>query len=99
MREIWFAVLLALTFAIGIGSALTQPAWSAIVPELVPREDMVQAIALNGIGYNLTRAIGPATLAKIGYVSENQVLPLRLRVGSSTIRPRSHSLTENFPVC
>jgi MFS family permease len=52
--------LLVLTFAIGIGSALTAPAWSAIVPELVPREDMVQAIALNGIGYNLTRAIGPA---------------------------------------
>jgi MFS family permease len=52
--------LLALTFAIGIGSALTAPAWSAIVPELVPREDMVQAIALNGIGYNLTRAVGPA---------------------------------------
>ncbi|MDR3529038.1 MAG: MFS transporter [Rhodopila sp.] len=52
--------LLVLTFAIGIGSALTNPAWSAIVPELVPREDMVQAIALNGIGFNLTRAIGPA---------------------------------------
>jgi MFS family permease len=52
--------LLVLTFAIGIGSALTNPAWSAIVPELVPREDLVQAIALNGIGYNLTRAIGPA---------------------------------------
>ncbi|HBK09073.1 MAG TPA: MFS transporter [Acetobacteraceae bacterium] len=57
MTAFW---LLMLTFAIGIGSALTQPAWSAIVPELVPREDMVQAIALNGIGYNLTRAIGPA---------------------------------------
>jgi MFS family permease len=57
MTAIW---LLALTFAIGIGSALTAPAWSAIVPELVPREDMVQAIALNGIGYNLTRAVGPA---------------------------------------
>jgi MFS family permease len=54
------AWLLALTFAIGIGSALTAPAWSAIVPELVPREDLVQAIALNGIGYNLTRAVGPA---------------------------------------
>ena len=54
------AWLLVLTFAIGIGSALTTPAWSAIVPELVPREDMVQAIALNGIGYNLTRAVGPA---------------------------------------
>jgi MFS family permease len=53
-------LLLALTFMIGIGSALTAPAWSAIVPELVPREDLVQAIAMNGIGYNLTRAIGPA---------------------------------------
>ena len=52
--------LLVLTFAIGIGSALTAPAWSAIIPELVPRQDLVQAIALNGIGYNLTRAIGPA---------------------------------------
>lgn len=52
--------LLILTFAIGIGTALTAPAWSAIVPELVPRNDLVQAIALNGIGFNLTRAIGPA---------------------------------------
>src|SRR6267154_724640 len=33
--------LLILTFAIGIGAALTQPAWSAIIPELVPREDLV----------------------------------------------------------
>ena len=57
MTAFW---LLALTFAIGIGAAMTGPAWSAIVPELVPREDLVQAIALNGIGFNLTRAIGPA---------------------------------------
>jgi len=52
--------LLILTFAIGIGTALNNPAWSAVVPELVPREDLVQAIALNGIGFNLTRAVGPA---------------------------------------
>ena len=57
MTAVW---LLILTFAIGIGAALTAPAWSAIVPELVPREDLVPAIALNGIGFNLTRAIGPA---------------------------------------
>src|ERR1700693_321445 len=57
MTAFW---LLALTFMIGIGAAMTGPAWSAIVPELVPREDLVQAIALNGIGFNLTRAIGPA---------------------------------------
>jgi MFS family permease len=60
MHMMTAGTLLVLTFAIGIGAALTQPAWSAIVPELVPREDMVQAIALNGIGFNLTRAVGPA---------------------------------------
>jgi MFS family permease len=54
------ASLLILTFAIGIGSAMTGPAWGAIVPELVPREDLVQAIALNGIGFNIARALGPA---------------------------------------
>lgn len=52
--------LIVLTFAIGIGSAMYQPAWGATVPELVPRQDLVQAIALNGIGFNLARAIGPA---------------------------------------
>ena len=57
MTAFW---LLILTFAIGIGSALTAPAWSAIIPELVPREDLIGAITLNGIGFNLTRAIGPA---------------------------------------
>jgi MFS family permease len=54
------ASLLILTFAIGIGSAMTGPAWSAIVSELVPREDLVQAIALNGIGFNIARSLGPA---------------------------------------
>jgi MFS family permease len=52
--------LLILTFAIGVGSAMTGPAWGAIVPDLVPREDLVQAIALNGIGFNIARALGPA---------------------------------------
>ena len=52
--------LIALTFAIGIGAAMYQPAWGATVPEVVPRPDLVQAIALNGIGFNLARAVGPA---------------------------------------
>jgi predicted MFS family arabinose efflux permease len=52
--------LLLFTFLIGAGSALTWPAWSATTPELVPREDLVGAIALNGISFNLARAIGPA---------------------------------------
>lgn len=58
MITVWS--LLTLTFAIGIGSAMTAPAWGALAPELVPRNDLVQAIALNGIGFNLARAIGPA---------------------------------------
>lgn len=53
-------VLLGFTFAIGIGYALTAPAWNAIIPDLVPRGDLVQAIALGGIGFNLARALGPA---------------------------------------
>ena len=52
--------LVLLTFCIGIGSAMYQPAWGATVPEIVPRRDLVPAIALNGIGFNLARAIGPA---------------------------------------
>jgi MFS family permease len=52
--------LLALTFCIGAGSAMNFPAWAATTPELVPREDLVGAIALNGIGFNLARAVGPA---------------------------------------
>jgi MFS family permease len=53
-------ILLAFTFAIGIGTALEMPAWSAIVPELVPPEDLPAAIALNSIAINVSRAIGPA---------------------------------------
>ena len=52
--------LLALTFAIGAGSAMNSPAWQATTPELVPRSDLTQAIVLNGIGFNLSRAVGPA---------------------------------------
>ncbi|MBR0645815.1 MFS transporter [Plastoroseomonas hellenica] len=52
--------LLAITFGIGAGTAAIFPAMAATTPELVPREDLVQAIALNGIGFNLARATGPA---------------------------------------
>jgi MFS family permease len=52
--------LLVLTFAIGAGTAVIFPAWAAATPELVPRDDLVQAIALNGVGFNLARALGPA---------------------------------------
>jgi len=52
--------LLALTFALGMGTAAASPAWQATTPELVPRTDLTGAIVLNGIGFNLSRAVGPA---------------------------------------
>ena len=52
--------LLGLTFAIGVGTALTMPTLSAVVPELVPADELPSAIALNSIGVNLSRAVGPA---------------------------------------
>ena len=54
------ATLLALTFLLNIGSALNNPAWQAIVPELVPRPELPDAIAMNSAGFNLARAAGPA---------------------------------------
>jgi predicted MFS family arabinose efflux permease len=54
------ALLLAFTFAIGTGAALMAPAWQSVVPSLVPRESLQPAIALNSMGVNIARAIGPA---------------------------------------
>src|SRR4029453_9642754 len=53
-------VLLALTFLLNLGGALSAPAWQAIVPQLVPRHELATAVALNSAGFNLARAIGPA---------------------------------------
>ncbi len=52
--------LLFLTLCLGIGTALMMPAWTALTPELVGREDLSSAIVLSGVGVNVSRAIGPA---------------------------------------
>lgn len=52
--------LIALTFVGGIGAALMAPTWQAIVPELVSRQDVKSAVALNSLGINISRSIGPA---------------------------------------
>jgi MFS family permease len=53
-------LLLVLTFAISAGDALELPTWRSLLPELVPRADLAAASALNGIEFNLARAVGPA---------------------------------------
>lgn len=52
--------LLGFTFALACGAALNVPAWAATVHELVPKPQLQAAIALNSLGVNLARAVGPA---------------------------------------
>jgi len=54
------ANLLGLTFALGVGAALSAPAFQAIIPELVPRSELGGAVALGGVSMNVARAVGPA---------------------------------------
>lgn len=58
MTSAW--MLIAMTFAMGVGAALMMPAWAAVTPEIVARRDLQPAIALNSMAINVARAIGPA---------------------------------------
>ncbi|TPM97786.1 MFS transporter [Mesorhizobium sp. B2-1-3A] len=52
--------LLAFTFLIDSGTALNSPSWQASVGDMVPRNKVPAAVALNSMGFNLTRSVGPA---------------------------------------
>jgi MFS family permease len=54
------ALLLATTFLLGVGGALTSPAWAATTPLLVAKRDLDSATAMNGVSFNVGRAAGPA---------------------------------------
>lgn len=62
--------LLLFTFGIGLGEALEAPPFQAVVSDLVPKSQLVAAVSLNSVGYNIARAIGPAlggfVVAKFG---------------------------------
>jgi MFS family permease len=53
-------LLLLTTFALSAAWSLNHPAWLSLVPALVPKPSIPAAIAANGIGYNVSRTIGPA---------------------------------------
>ncbi len=62
---VWFGLatpanLLLTTFLTGVAGALVSPAWQAVVPLLVPKQDLNPAVAANGVGVNVSRAVGPA---------------------------------------
>src|SRR5690606_37988143 len=53
-------LLLSFTFLIGCGTALNGPAWQASVGDMVPRPLLPGAVALNSMGFNIARSVGPA---------------------------------------
>ena len=66
--EIWH--ILSLSFVSGFGQAFGGPAYQSLIPSLVPKDNLPNAIALNSIQFNLARVIGPllagVTLATLG---------------------------------
>src|ERR1700681_4086898 len=60
MGQMTPARLLSLTFLLGIGTAMSNPVWQAITPELVRPTDLSAAITLTVVSFNVARAIGPA---------------------------------------
>jgi MFS family permease len=66
--QIW--QVLALSFTAGVAQAFGGPAFQSMIPSLVPRRDLSNAIALNSIQFNLSRILGPliagAALASLG---------------------------------
>ncbi|MBJ6122265.1 MFS transporter [Sphingomonas mollis] len=53
-------LLLVFTFLIGCGTAVNGPAWQASVGDMVPRPSLPGAVALNSMGFNIARSLGPA---------------------------------------
>src|SRR5450432_2730664 len=53
-------MLLLFTFILGLGAVMNDPAWQAITPEVVRPENHAPAVALNSVGFNVARSVGPA---------------------------------------
>lgn len=53
-------MLLLFTFLLGLGAVMNDPAWQAITPEIVSRQQHASGVALNSAGFNVARAVGPA---------------------------------------
>src|ERR1700734_2510547 len=62
--QVWH--ILALSFIVGLGQSFGGPAYSALLPTLVPSDDLSNAIAMNSIQFNLARILGP-TIGGIAY--------------------------------
>lgn len=52
--------LLIFTFLVGSGKAISNPGWQTMVSEFMPRTELPGAIAMNSVGFNIARSVGPA---------------------------------------
>jgi MFS family permease len=59
VRHVTIAEILGISLLTGVATALNYPAYQALIPDLVPRGDLLNAIALNSAQFNMSRAIGP----------------------------------------
>jgi len=57
--QVTVGILLAAIFTLGAVAALQEPAWGALIPEIVSTAELPSAISLNGIAFNLPRVLGP----------------------------------------
>jgi len=61
--EMWHIYVLA--FLLGSGMAMNQPVRTSIIPQLISKEQLLNAVALNSIAINATRLIGPALIGLV----------------------------------
>ena len=73
-------LLLATTFLLGVGGALTSPAWGATIPMLVPKQDLDSATAANGVAFNhrARRRAGARRVGDRGVGNSHSLLGLRV---------------------
>ncbi len=100
-RVIKIGEILTISFLAGLASALNNPAYQALVPDLVEREDLVNAIALNSAQFNMSRTVGPTlaglalgSLGAAGCFYLNTVSFLALIIALLAITVPSHPVQE-----
>ena len=105
------AIILVASAGLGAGSAISTPAWQTLVPELVPRAEMPEAVTLNSVAFNIARSIGPAIggiilsaagpaatfgLNALSFLGVIYALQVYPDVRRVATRPRSRTASEPF---
>jgi MFS family permease len=87
--------LIALCLVGGIVTAFAQPAWQAILPEVLPMEELPRGMALYNLGFNIARVIGPAAagaiIATSGIVGAYAANVLLFMIGAIVLASWRHS--------